>query len=242
MNRHLIFRTILFIGLLAAGAGLVGLRPAAAARPEPRVSLPETSFDFGRVYEDKQLTHTFIIRNPGSAPLEIRNVDPDCACTVASYDRRIAPGGQGAITLSIKPYSVMHQFLKHTRVEVNDPDQPELTLTLKGVVQPIIEIKPSHIIRLRGNAKDLLQGQVRFISHLPGPWEIKTCQTNIPEKIEVHLRAEEPGRLYVLEVTNKSREPGHYAGRIDLVTSSEQRPRLIVRVFADIYLPSGVNP
>jgi hypothetical protein len=136
----------------------------------------------------------------------------------------------------------MHQFLKHTRVEVNDPDQPELTLTLKGVVQPIIEIKPSHIIRLRGNAKDLLQGQVRFISHLPGPWEIKTCQTNIPEKIEVHLRAEEPGRLYVLEVTNKSREPGHYAGRIDLVTSSEQRPRLIVRVFADIYLPSGVNP
>jgi hypothetical protein len=235
-------RLIALMLLMAGGAGLLGLRPGLAARAEPRISLPETSFDFGEVYEDRDLTHTFVVQNTGNAPLEILKVDPDCACTVASYDRLIPPGGQGDVTLSIRPYSVLHQFLKHTKVYVNDPEQPMVKFSVKGVVRPIIEIKPSHIIRFRGTLKDRLQGQVRFISHLPTPWEIKAYRTNIPDKIEVSLRVEEPGRVYVLEVRNKSQVVGHYAGRIDLATTSAKRPRLIVRVFADLYPPSAVSP
>jgi hypothetical protein len=34
---------------------------------------------------------------------------------------------------------------------------------------------------------------VRFLSHLPGPWEIKETRTNIPDAIEVKVKAEEPG-------------------------------------------------
>jgi hypothetical protein len=227
--------------LVAAVFALTG-GPGRAAPATPCLALPETSFDFGQVYEDKGLTHTFVVRNPGRAPLEILEVDPDCACTVADYDRRIPPGGQGHVTLSIKPYSVLHQFIKKTKVWVNDPAQPLVVFTLTGVVNPIIEIKPSHIIRFRGTLQENLQSQVRFISHLPTPWEIKAYRTNIPDKIEVILRVEEPHRVYVLEVRNKSREVGHYAGRIDLATTSLKRPRLIVRVFADLYPPSAVSP
>jgi hypothetical protein len=241
MGRTLSLLIITLALLAAAGAGW-GLRPGMAATSGPRLSPAETTCDFGQVFEDQALTHTFMVQNTGDAPLEILNVDPDCACTVATYDRRIPPGGQGKITLSIRPYSVLHQFLKQTRVAVNDPSQPEVVFTMKGVVQPIIEIKPSHIIRFRGNYQDELQGQVRFISHLAKPWEIKAYRTNIPDKIEVNLRVEEPGRVYVLEVRNKSREVGHYAGRIDLATTSEKRPRLIVRVFADLYPLSAVSP
>ncbi len=242
MNRHLLVRTVMFLGLLASGATLLGLQTGLAARGEPKISVSETIYDFGQVYEDRQLTHTFVVRNTGTAPLAIANVDPDCACTVASYDRLIAPGSEGKITLSIKPYTVMRQFLKEAKVTTDDPARRELTLTLKGVVQPIIEIQPSHIIRLRGSLNNDIQGQVRFISHLPGPWEIKAFQTNIPDRIEVHIRVEEPGRVYVLEVRNKWREAGHYAGKIDLLTTSEKRPRLLVRVFADLYPAPAVNP
>lgn len=227
--------------LVAAGFALTGW-PGGAAPGTPCLALTETGFDFGQVYEDKELRHTFLVRNTGDAPLEILEVDPDCACTVADYDRRIPAGGQGKVTLGIKPYSVLHQFLKKTKVRFNDPERPLVVFTLSGVIQPIIEIKPSHIIRFRGTLQDNLQGQVRFISHLPSPWEIMTYQTNIPDKIEVNLKVEEPGRVYVLEVRNKSREVGHYAGRIDLATTSPKRPRLIVRVFADLYPPSAVNP
>ena len=204
-----------------------------------KVVIAEDHFDFGEVFEDRQLSHTFVIKNSGNAPLEIRKVDPDCACTAADYERTIPAGGQGEITLSIKPYSVLRQFRKETRVFVNDPDRSEFSLVLTGTAKPFIEIQPSHIVRLRGSPGNTVQGEVRFTSHLPGAFEITNFRTNIPDKIDVSLKPVEPGRVYVLEVKNKAQNSGPYAGLIELNTNSKERPRLIVRVFGEIYLPSA---
>jgi hypothetical protein len=215
---------------------------AAAATIGPKVQVPETTYDFGEVFEDRQLSHTFTIKNIGGALLEIKNIDSDCACTAAESDRRIPPGGQGRITLTIAPYSVLRQFAKKTKVFFNDPDQPQVVLTMKGYGKPFIEIQPSHIIRFRGKPGEELTGQVRFTSHLPDPWEIKEVKTTIPQFIDVTVKAEEPGRVYVVEVRNKRQEAGNYAGVIELLTTSKQRPRLIMRVFGELSLPSAGSP
>jgi hypothetical protein len=160
-------------------------------------------------------------------------------CHDCGPDRRIPPGGQGRITLTIAPYSVLRQFTKKTKVFFNDPDHPQVVLTLQGYGKPFIEIQPSHIIRFRGKPGEELRDQVRFISHLPVPWEIKEFKTNIPQFIDVNVKAEEPGRIYVVEVRNKRQEAGNYAGVIELFTTSEKRPRLIMRVFGELALPSS---
>ncbi len=216
-------------------------RALLAAEAAPRAVLTETSHDFGQIFEDRELTHTFVIRNTGQAPLKILDVHPECACTVPSYDKTIPPGGQGEITLSIKPYSVIHQFHKDTTVTTNDPENREFHLVLTGNALPFIEIEPSHIVRLRGKTGEEVRGQVKFISHLPGPFKITGYQTNIPDKIEISLKAVEPDRVYVLDVTNRPGNLAPYAGVIFLTTNSAQRPRLIVRVFGEIYLPSAVG-
>jgi hypothetical protein len=228
--------SFLFLG---AGAIACSTLPIPAAAAAPHAVIMETSFDFGKIYEDRALTHTFVIHNTGTAPLHIEYVDPDCACTVPSFDKTIPPGGQGNITLTIKPYSVLHQFKKETKVSLNDPDQPMLHLAMTGMAQPFIEIQPSHIVRLRGAPGDNIQGQVRFISHLPVPFQITQYRTTIPDRIEVSLKAEVPDKVYVLEVRNKGQQSGAYAGLIELFTTSKERPRLIVRVFGEIYLPSA---
>jgi len=225
--------------LLWAGAIAWGVLPIPAAGAAPHAAIRETSFDFGKIYEDRALTHTFVIQNTGAAPLNIEDVDPDCACTVPSYDKSIPPGGQGNITLTIKPFSVIHQFKKETKVRINDPNQPMLNLVLTGVAQPFIEIQPSHIVRLRGAPSDNIQGQVRFISHLPTPFKITGYRTTIPDKIEVTLKPEVPDKVYVVEVRDKSQQSGPYAGLIELFTTSKERPRLIVRVFGEIHSPSA---
>ncbi len=229
-----------FLGLIALTSALL-LPAVSSGSTGPAVVLSETKHDFGEVFEDRQLSHTFVVQNNGNAPLEILKVDPDCACTVPRYDRTIPPGGQGEITLTIKPYSVMHQFRKETRIFSNDQEHGEFSLVLTGSAKPFIEIQPSHIIRLRGAPGDKLQGQVRFTSHLPGPFKITDYRTNIPDKIEVNLKAVEIDRVYVLEVKNKSQNSGPYAGLIELTTTSKERPRLIVRVFGEIYLPSSAG-
>lgn len=229
-------RALLLLGAVAMAWGLLPIPTAGAA---PHAAVQETSFDFGKIYEDQALTHTFVIQNTGTAPLTIEDVDPDCACTVPSFDKTIPPGGQGNITLTLKPFSVIHQFKKETKVRLNDPDLPMLNLVLTGVAQPFIEIQPSHIVRLRGATGDDIRGQVRFISHLPMPFQITQYRTTIPDKIEVSLKPEVPDKVYVLEVRNKGQQSGAYAGLIELFTTSEKRPRLIVRVFGEIYLPSA---
>ncbi len=239
--RHLKFLGISSVGalvLLAIGA-MVWAGPSPAATGAPQAVIGATTFDFGQIYEDRALTHTFVIKNTGDAPLQIEDVDPDCACTASSYNKTIPPDGEGGITLTIKPFSVLHQFKKETKVRLNDPAHPALTLVMVGKAQPFIEIKPSHIVRLRGKPGEDIKGQVQFTSHLPGPWKITEVHNSIPDKIEVTLKPEVPDKVYVLEVHNKWQQSGPYAGLVELLTTSKERPRLIVRVFGELYLPSA---
>jgi len=232
----MIYRALIWIMLL------LGTPLAVSATLGPKAQVPETTFDFGEIFEDRELTHTFVIKNIGDALLEIKDIDSDCACTAADSDRRIPPGSQGRIKLTIAPYSVLRQFAKKTKVFFNDPDHSEVVLTMQGYGKPFIEIQPSHIIRFRGKPGEELRDQVRFISHLPDYWEIKEFKTNIPQFIDVIVKAEEPGRIYVVEVRNKRQEAGNYAGVIELSTTSKQRPRLIMRVFGELSLPSAGSP
>lgn len=224
---------------LVLGFALLSATPATAT---PRVDIPESTYDFGEVFEDKELVHTFIMRNTGDTSLAIKDIDPDCACTAADYDRSIPPGSQGKITLTIAPFSVLKQFAKHTKVFFNDPERSQVTLTMKGWGKPTIEIQPHHIVRLQGKPGEELKAQVRFISHLNIPWEISEVTNSIPQFVEATLRPEMPGKIYVLEIKNKSREAGHYAGKVEMKTNAVRRPRLIVRVFGDIHLPSAGSP
>jgi hypothetical protein len=234
-------KAMVWVGLLAAGIGFTGLPPVTrvVAGGLPKVAVEKTSHDFGKVMEDQAMTHTFVIKNCGGQPLKIESVDPDCACIVANYDHSIDPGGQGKITLSIKPFSVVHQFNKQTRVRFNDPDKGQVVFTLVGTAQPYIEIQPSRIVRFRGAPGDNLQARVRLISQLSDPFRITDVRTNIPDMIEVSLKVEVPDKVYVLTVKNKCSKPVIYRGLVELITNYRQRPRLIVRVFGNFLLTSG---
>jgi len=99
--------------------------PRAAAAPRgPKAQVPETTFDFGEIFEDREWTHTFVIKNAGDALLEIKDIDSDCACTAADSHRRIPPNAQGRIKLTIAPYSVLRQFAKKNQGFFHRPGAP----------------------------------------------------------------------------------------------------------------------
>jgi hypothetical protein len=237
-SKNMVTKQLVFLGWIGIVLVLF-VASTAMAEGGPRVSMPKTVHDFGEVFEDKELNHTFEIQNTGDAVLEIKKIDSDCTCTTEEADRRIPPGGTGRVKLTIAPFSVLREFTKNTTLFLNDPERPQVVLSLKGVGKPFIEIQPSHIVRLRGKPGEELSGKVRFISNLPGRWEIKEARTDIPDSIDVTVRAEEPGRIYVVEVRNKQKEEGNYAGKIELFTTSEKRPRMIMRVFGEISFPSA---
>ncbi|MFP3868540.1 MAG: DUF1573 domain-containing protein [Desulfobacteraceae bacterium] len=239
LSQGWIFLSI-FIGICWAG-WVITASPGAAS-PGPRIVLPESRFNVGEVYEDQPLSHTFEVRNAGDEALVIKHIEPDCACTTMDYDKRLAPGEVGKITLTIEPYSVIHQFCKKAEIFSNDPQRPVAVIELCGHAKPFIEIKPGHIIRFRGNVDEPLTARIRLISNLMTPLQITGYQTDIADKINVSLEAENPGKSFVVRVSNKYRQIGRYKGKIIINTNSDRRPRLILRVFADLYPPSAVAP
>jgi|WetSurMetagenome_2_1015567.scaffolds.fasta_scaffold51848_4 hypothetical protein len=52
-------------------------QPQTTAGGTPKVVLAETTFDFGKIAEDQDYTHEFVVKNGGTGVLQIRELIPD---------------------------------------------------------------------------------------------------------------------------------------------------------------------
>jgi len=123
---------------LFVALGLLVLFAFSASAQEPSVSAPRMvtpslEHSFGAVKTGTPLKYTFQIRNEGKATLEIKNVAPSCGCTTSDYDKTIAPGKTGGITLEVaKTDGYTGDVTKTATVTTNDPDHQSFVLTLKA--------------------------------------------------------------------------------------------------------------
>lgn len=104
-----------------------------SAVDSPRLVTASLEHQFGAVKPGTPLNYTFQITNEGKTPLEIKNVAPSCGCTTTNYDKTIAPGKTGSITLAVaKTDGYKGDITKTATVTTNDPDHQTFTLTLKA--------------------------------------------------------------------------------------------------------------
>jgi hypothetical protein len=118
--------------------------PATTAKPQPKAVAVDPVFDGGEVAKGADVRHDFGIKNDGSAPLEITDVRPACGCTVASYDKTIAPGAVGKVHATVDTLNFQGPIAKALTVFTNDPDNPQLTLTVKVKVTPFVNVSPGY--------------------------------------------------------------------------------------------------
>lgn len=71
--------------------------------PMPVMSFDSDVHDFGRLSSGESVSYSFHFRNTGNADLVISGCSATCGCTIADYPKgRIAPGGDGYITVTFK--------------------------------------------------------------------------------------------------------------------------------------------
>jgi uncharacterized protein DUF1573 len=106
---------------------------AAQDGAKPRLSMPSLEHSFGAVKAGTPLTYSFEIKNEGKVDLEIKSVSPACGCTTSKYDKIIAPGKVGTVTLAIeKTETYKGEITKTASVTTNDPEHQTFTLTLRA--------------------------------------------------------------------------------------------------------------
>src|SRR4051812_6079250 len=120
--------------MAVAGAGTSGPRPAIEVR--------ETQKDAGTFEEGTVVAFHFVVANRGQADLEVTQVKPSCGCTVAKWDRVIKPGAQGTIDADMNTQYFRSAVTKHLTVFSNDPDRPQMDLTMTAHLVPLIKISP----------------------------------------------------------------------------------------------------
>lgn len=126
MKSERVFVAVAFLLMFA-------LSVAAQNTGTPKLSIPSLEHSFGSVKAGTPLTYSFVIKNEGKVDLEIKSVNPSCGCTTSKYDKVIAPGKVGTVTLAIeKTQGYKGEVSKTASVTTNDPDHQTFTLTLRA--------------------------------------------------------------------------------------------------------------
>jgi hypothetical protein len=141
MQRHI--KTAI-LALFAAFLVAVTLPTQAIAQGKPKAAAVEAIKDVGTIAKGEKIVHDFLIRNDGDAVLEILSIQPACGCTVAEFDKSIAPGKTGKVHAVVDTSTFGGPISKGLTVFTNDPATPQLELTVRAKVEPYIAVKPGY--------------------------------------------------------------------------------------------------
>ena len=99
----------------------------------PVITFDQDLHDFGRLSAGESISYGFHFRNTGDADLVISSCSATCGCTVANDPKdRIAPGGDGYVTVTFKSAGKAGQQYQEVTVITNaQPASTVLRITAK---------------------------------------------------------------------------------------------------------------
>ncbi len=113
----------------------------------PKMEIDKSLFSFGTVTEGATVTHNFLLRNTGSAPLIVDRIVSGCGCTTTTAaPLEIAPGASHDLTVSLNTDGLTGEKEKLIRLFSNDPRASFVTLTMSGSVTPIVHLLPNRLL------------------------------------------------------------------------------------------------
>ena len=117
----------------------------AAPADAPDIEIDAPSYDFGVIPQMEKVEHSFTIKNVGRNPLEIFEVDPSCTCEkVDLREKVISPGGTTQLDLRYRSSNNSGKIRASVYLTTNDPDEPEMVVSLFGIVNGTAGVYPGH--------------------------------------------------------------------------------------------------
>jgi len=133
---------------------------------------------------------------------------------------------------------------KSARAYTNDPDHPQIVLSMQGPVKTFATIEPEQV-RLFGAAGDALKQTVTITPQAEFPFKILEANAQIGRDIRYRIEENngDQGTTYRLTVVNTRASAGRYFDTIHLKTDSPLKPRIDIRVYGRIQdsKPQTVN-
>jgi len=225
----------------------------------PRLEVTPTELDFGRVWHGENPIREVVLKNTGSAPLEIIKIKARCGCVQANKPKSpLAPGESDVLEIQYKSKNRVGQIHRSVTIHTNDPEQPVAKVKLTGEVKEIVEGEPGNSIafgyvtideRVTKSVDLTVVYDEKLYLKLKGPDEseisnlkstseisnLKSTETapSAREVYELKLEELEPGVKYRLTATTRPPlKPGVPTIDAILETGIERLPEVSVGVRA----------
>ena len=219
------------------------LSTSAAEVATPQIQCEEATFDFGSRDAAESVEHTFLVKNTGTADLEIKKVQPACGCTTAELEKNIIPPGDSAkVAAKLSLAGRSGEVQKPINIESNDPTNPTLQLLIKGIVSTDFQISPNTMMLQKDSPQALASASVIVKSLKNEPFEILTSQSE-SGKLKIRWDKLPDESAYQVTANLEDRyEPGQYGDKITLETNHPTRKQLEVSVLVVVPAPISVAP
>lgn len=151
--------------------------PAAAPADAPKIVIVESIKDYGTIPKGQELVWDFTVKNEGKADLVIDQVKPSCGCTVANFDKSIKPGATGKIGLKVETKAFSGPISKSATVTSNDPANPNMTIVIKAIVKPYVDVLPQGYVRFSAIQGEPAMQNVTLVTEEKTPFKVDKVDT-----------------------------------------------------------------
>jgi hypothetical protein len=110
----------------------------------PRITFDKVTHDFGTIKAGKKVDTEYVFKNTGKSELIIRKTKASCGCTATQPEKtRLKPGESSKIKATYDSTGKKGNENKTITVISNDPTNPSIVLTIKGVVEDDSSTQPT---------------------------------------------------------------------------------------------------
>jgi len=220
-----------------------------AGSKSPRIVTSSLEFNAGDVKEGAIVQHAFEFKNEGNADLTIDEVLPGCGCETVEFDKVIAPGKTGKLTIQVKTAGFSGAAVKTAVVKTNDPAKPHFEVSMRMIilapspkgesVGPFV-ISPSRTISssaVQGASVDLVanvfsQTSAKIIKVTSEGAAFKVDFYSVPDGMRGLLKA----------VSAPNLEPGIHTQTAKLTTDSAEVPEITVTFELQVGISLTLTP
>jgi hypothetical protein len=215
--------------------------PAAPA-PAPHIACDAPNFNFGSADASQSVEHEYVLRNTGNLTLEISQVRPSCGCTVANIsEKSVPPGAESRVTARLSLQGRTGHQHKTIVVESNDPQQPQLMLTMEGDVATPVAVQPERVI-FGQIGPDANTTSVVMVTSSADAFHINSVESGSTTFKATSETVEEGKQYRILVSTQPPLPPGGISGSIRVSTDHPGRPFFEIPVAAAVLSEIMVAP
>jgi hypothetical protein len=240
-----------FVAAAVVVAVLATVAPSASAADGPKLVVPETIKDMGKVAQGEVLNVDFALVNEGDEVLEIKAVRPTCGCTVADFDRTIAPGKTGYIKAKLETREFNGPIQKSVLVMTNDAREPTVTLVIKTTVHPYVEVLPRALVRFNAVQHEPMEQKITVVADEEDTnFQISGVKSSEPFLITTvrplpkdELLAGKSSKQYEITISMKENPPvGPVNAELEIQTNHPKAKEVPVKVFGVVRALLHVTP